>query len=74
MQAEPDEDAWLLDWVYRRLLATAETDGRRLHRKNAKALWITIEQSEREAAEAVITHKYRGSQQFSRVEYSTQIY
>ena len=23
---------------------------------------------------AVITHKYRGSQQFSRVEYSTQIY
>ena len=25
-------------------------------------------------AGAVITHKYRGSQQFSRVEYSTQIY
>ena len=24
--------------------------------------------------EALITHKYRGSQQFSRVEYSTQIY
>ena len=24
--------------------------------------------------DSVITHKYRGSQQFSRVEYSTQIY
>src|SRR5215216_4694431 len=26
------------------------------------------------AVDVVITHKYRGSQQFSRVEYSTQIY
>ena len=28
----------------------------------------------REKREGMITHKYRGSQQFSRVEYSTQIY
>ena len=28
----------------------------------------------RERRRGLITHKYRGSQQFSRVEYSTQIY
>ena len=32
---------------------TAETDARRLRRKNAKALRLAIEQSEREATEAV---------------------
>lgn len=53
MQAEPDEDARLLKWAYRWSLTTAKMDVRRLRRKNAKALRIAIEQSEREAAEAV---------------------
>ena len=35
-----------------RSLTTAETDARRLGRKNAKALRLAIEQSEREAKEA----------------------
>ena len=38
--------------VMQRSLTTAETDVRRLRRKNAKALRIAIEQSEREASEA----------------------
>ncbi|KAE8774599.1 Phosphorylated carbohydrates phosphatase [Hordeum vulgare] len=49
--AELDEDARLLEWVYRRSLTTAETDARRLQQKNAKALRIAIEQFEREATE-----------------------
>ncbi|KAE8797919.1 Phosphorylated carbohydrates phosphatase [Hordeum vulgare] len=52
IEAEPDKDAQLLEWVYRRSLTTAETDARRLRRKNTKALRIAIEQSEREAAVA----------------------
>ncbi|KAE8773309.1 Bifunctional dihydroflavonol 4-reductase/flavanone 4-reductase [Hordeum vulgare] len=35
------------------VLTTVETDARRLRRKNVKALWIAMEQSEREVAEAV---------------------
>ena len=53
MQVESNEDERLLAWVYRRSLMTAETDTRRLRRKNAKALWLVIEQSEWEAKEAV---------------------
>ncbi|KAE8782064.1 Phosphorylated carbohydrates phosphatase [Hordeum vulgare] len=48
MEAEPDEDVRLVKWVYRRSLTTVEMDARRLRRKNAKALRIAIEQSERE--------------------------
>lgn len=51
LPAEPDEDERLLAWVYRRSLTTAETDARRLRRKNTKALRLAIEQSEREAKE-----------------------
>ncbi|KAE8779032.1 hypothetical protein D1007_47986 [Hordeum vulgare] len=43
------EDA-LLAGVLRRLLRTTETDARRLRRKNAKALRLAIQLSEREAA------------------------
>ncbi|KAE8821709.1 Phosphorylated carbohydrates phosphatase [Hordeum vulgare] len=46
---EPEEDEHLLAWVYHRSLTTAETDTRRLRWKNAKALRLTIEYSEREA-------------------------
>ncbi|KAE8771031.1 Phosphorylated carbohydrates phosphatase [Hordeum vulgare] len=53
MHAKPDEDVRLLEWVYRRSLTTAEPDERRLCRKNAKALRIAIEQSERDAMEEV---------------------
>ncbi|KAE8799842.1 Phosphorylated carbohydrates phosphatase [Hordeum vulgare] len=52
MEAEPDKDTRLLEWVYLRALTTAETDAWRLGWKNTKALRIAIEQSEREAAEA----------------------
>ena len=45
----PDDEECLLQWVYRRLLTTAETDARRLRRINAKQLRLGIEQSEREA-------------------------
>ena len=38
--------------MYRRSLTTAETDARRLRRKNAKALRLAIEQSKREEKEA----------------------
>jgi hypothetical protein len=54
MEADPDEDARLLAWVYCRSLTTAETDARRLRRKNAKALRLAIEQSEREVTEAAV--------------------
>ena len=54
MEAEPDEDARLLERVYRRSLTTAETDARRLRRKNAKALRLAIEQLECEAKEAAV--------------------
>ena len=46
----PDEEECLLQWVYRRALTTAETDGRWLWRINTKHLWLGIEQSEQEAA------------------------
>ena len=49
LPAEPNKDEWLLAWVYCRSLTTAETDAWRVHRKNAKALRHSIEQSEREA-------------------------
>ncbi|KAE8787776.1 Phosphorylated carbohydrates phosphatase [Hordeum vulgare] len=52
MEAEPDEAARFLEWVYRRSLTAAETGARWLRSKKAKALWITIEQSEREAPDA----------------------
>ncbi|KAE8784468.1 Phosphorylated carbohydrates phosphatase [Hordeum vulgare] len=52
MEAESDEDVRLLEWVYLRSLTTTETNVWRLRRKNAKALCIAIEHSEREAAEA----------------------
>ncbi|KAE8810921.1 Phosphorylated carbohydrates phosphatase [Hordeum vulgare] len=52
MQAVLDEDARLLGWVYCRSLTTAEAEARMLRWKNANVLWIAIEQSEREAAEA----------------------
>ena len=39
-------------------------------KKEAKYI-LVAEQGE---AECLVTHKYRGSQQFSRVEYSTEIY
>ncbi|KAE8780449.1 hypothetical protein D1007_46415 [Hordeum vulgare] len=42
-EAELDEDVWLLEWVYRWSLTTAETDVRWLRRKNAKALRFAIE-------------------------------
>ncbi|KAE8795750.1 Phosphorylated carbohydrates phosphatase [Hordeum vulgare] len=51
MLVEPGEDERLLTWVYRLSLTTAETNGRRLPGKNAKALRLAIEQSEREAKE-----------------------
>ncbi|KAE8784252.1 Phosphorylated carbohydrates phosphatase [Hordeum vulgare] len=51
MSREPDEDERLLAWMYRRSLTTTETDARRLRRKNAGALRLAIEQSEREANE-----------------------
>ncbi|WP_139324271.1 hypothetical protein [Pseudonocardia sp. Ae707_Ps1] len=49
--SEPDDDEWLLQWVYRRSLTPAETDACRLRRKNLKALRLAIEQNEREARE-----------------------
>ena len=52
LPAEPDEDERLLAWVYRRSLTTAKTDARRFRWKNAKVIWLAIEQSEHEAAEA----------------------
>ncbi|KAE8778824.1 Phosphorylated carbohydrates phosphatase [Hordeum vulgare] len=51
MLAEPEEDKRLLAWVCRRSLTTVEIDTQRLQRKNAKALQLAIEQSEREAKE-----------------------
>ncbi|KAE8773097.1 Phosphorylated carbohydrates phosphatase [Hordeum vulgare] len=44
MPTEPDEDERLLTWVYHRSLVMAETNARRLRRKNAKALRLAIEQ------------------------------
>ncbi|KAE8798502.1 Phosphorylated carbohydrates phosphatase [Hordeum vulgare] len=52
MPVEPDEDERLLSWVHRRALMMADTEARRLRWKNAKALRLAIEQSEREAKEA----------------------
>ena len=51
LPAEPDGDEWLLVWVYRRSLTTAETGARLLCLKNDKALRLAVEQSEREAKE-----------------------
>ena len=50
---QPNEEERLLLWVYPRSLMTIETDARRLRLKNATALWLVIEQSEREAKKAV---------------------
>lgn len=51
------EDA-LLASVLRRFLTLAETNARRLHHRNAKALRLTIVQSERQAtAEAAVQAK-----------------
>lgn len=44
------------------LLTTAEMDVRRLRRKNAKALWLAIEQPEREAAKATRVAKLKRQQ------------
>ena len=53
-----DPEAMLLVSVLRRSLMTAETDARRLRRKNAKALRLAIELSKREAnKEAVVKAK-----------------
>jgi hypothetical protein len=49
--AAMDDEDHLLAWVCRRSLITAESDVRRLRRKNAAALRIAIEESERLAAE-----------------------
>ncbi|KAE8801424.1 Phosphorylated carbohydrates phosphatase [Hordeum vulgare] len=49
--AEPDEDERLIAWVYHWSLTTTKLDARRLHRQNAKALWLAIEKSEHEAKE-----------------------
>ena len=49
----PEEDDRLLEWVCRRSLIELRTNVRRLRRINAKQLRLNIEQSEREAAEAV---------------------
>ncbi|KAE8818345.1 Phosphorylated carbohydrates phosphatase [Hordeum vulgare] len=51
MSAKPDEDVRLLAWVYRRSLMMADTDAQRFRQKNAEALRLAIEQSEREAKE-----------------------
>ncbi|KAE8821710.1 Phosphorylated carbohydrates phosphatase [Hordeum vulgare] len=51
MLMELEKDERLLAWVYHRSLTTAETDTRRLRWKNAKALRLAIEYSEREAKE-----------------------
>ncbi|KAE8792275.1 Phosphorylated carbohydrates phosphatase [Hordeum vulgare] len=50
MEAEPDEDAGLLEWVYHRSLSAAVMEARWLRRKNVKVLRIAIERSEREVA------------------------
>ncbi|KAE8785676.1 Phosphorylated carbohydrates phosphatase [Hordeum vulgare] len=52
MPTDPDEDERLLAWMYCQPLIMAETDARRLRRKNVKALCLAIEQLESEAKEA----------------------
>ncbi|KAE8784107.1 Phosphorylated carbohydrates phosphatase [Hordeum vulgare] len=52
MPAKPDEDGCLLAWVYRLSLTTTETDTPRIQQKNATALRLAIEQSERRVKEA----------------------
>ncbi|KAE8812575.1 Phosphorylated carbohydrates phosphatase [Hordeum vulgare] len=52
MLVEPDKEECHLAWVCRRSLAAVETGTRCLRWKNAKALRLAIEQSEREAKEA----------------------
>ncbi|KAE8804498.1 Phosphorylated carbohydrates phosphatase [Hordeum vulgare] len=49
--AKPDEDELLLALIYPRSLTSAQTNARRLRRKNAKALRLAIKQSEREPKE-----------------------
>ncbi|KAE8813853.1 Phosphorylated carbohydrates phosphatase [Hordeum vulgare] len=63
MKREPDEDTHLLEWVYRQSLTTARTNEWWLRRKNAKALWIAIEQSECEAAEEARLAKLKRQQE-----------
>ena len=58
MCARVDPDDQFLVVVLHCSLTTAETNSWRLHRKNAKALRLAIEQSEREAKEAA-TEKAR---------------
>ncbi|KAE8769069.1 Phosphorylated carbohydrates phosphatase [Hordeum vulgare] len=48
----PDTEERLLQWVYRRSLTMTDTDAQWLQRINFEQLWLDIEQSEREAAEA----------------------
>ena len=52
MEADPDDDARVLTWVYHLSLTTVQTDACRLRRKNAKELRLAIEQSEHELKEA----------------------
>ena len=49
----PDEEDRLFEWACRQSLTEVEMKARRLRRVNAKQLRLGIEQSEREAAEAV---------------------
>ena len=62
MEADLDEDGWLLAWIYRRSLMAAKTDARGLRRKNIKALRLAIEQSERKAKEAARVAKLKQEQ------------
>ena len=62
MQAEPDEDARSSNGSTTDRLR-AKTGARRLRRKNAKALRIAIEQSERETTEAAQLAKLKRQQE-----------
>ena len=53
-----DPEAMLLVSVLRRSLMTAETDARRLRRKNAKPLWLTIKLSKLEANKEAVAKRW----------------
>ena len=68
-------------WYRRKLRGTREASNggrvrvRIIHGLNISHKELTyLLQKSKSHRNKVITHKYRGSQQFSRVEYSTQIY
>lgn len=60
VRAPVDPEDQVLMTVLRRSLTSADTDVRWFHCKNAKALWLTIDQSEREAV-ANVTAKAKAS-------------